>query len=221
MDSFIEQTAPGTAYAEIKKMIKLKQLKPGQRLAEVALSKEIGVSRTPLREAMRKLTTEGWLHMIPNSGVWVASPTKREISDAYSVRTKLEQWGIKEAVINATPLLFRRLEEIIDDEQALYDGKINAENYSDINKSFHLCIAEAGGNSVLYDHIKLAITRTEIYLVLYDNYLDFPNTKSIAGHRELLSLLKAKNAEKAVEKIGLHIEDGFGDLDLTSVVAYR
>ncbi len=122
MDSFIEQTAPGVAYSEIKKMIMLKKLKPGQRLAEITLSQEIGVSRTPVREALRRLTLEGWLRMVPNSGVWVASPTRREMINAYEVRAKLEQWGIEEAMPNVTPLLLRLLEENIEEEQAVYDG---------------------------------------------------------------------------------------------------
>ena len=91
MDSFLEQTAPGVAFTEIKKMIMPKRLTPGQRLAEISLSQEIGVSRTPVREALRKLASEGWLKMVPNSGVWVASPTRREIINAYEVRAKLEQ----------------------------------------------------------------------------------------------------------------------------------
>ena len=149
MNNFIEQTAPGIAYAEIKKMIMLKKLTPGQRLSEIMLANEIGVSRTPVREALRKLASEGWLRMIPNSGVWVASPTRREIINAYKVRAKLEQWGIEEAMPNVTPLLLRELGDNIDEEQAVYDGKISAERYPEINIRFHLRIAEASGNNVL------------------------------------------------------------------------
>ncbi len=71
-----------------------------------------------MREALRRLTLEGWLRMVPNSGVWVASPTPREMINAYEVRAKLEQWGIEEAMPNVTPLLLRLLEENIEQEQA-------------------------------------------------------------------------------------------------------
>ena len=79
MDNTIERTAPGLAYSEIKRLIILKKLKPGQRLSESSLSREIGVSRTPVREALRRLAAEGWLTLVPDTGIWVSSPTKREI----------------------------------------------------------------------------------------------------------------------------------------------
>lgn len=214
MDSFMEQPAPGIAYTEIKKRIMLKKLRPGQRLAEIPLAQEIGVSRTPVREALRKLAAEGWLNMIPNSGVWVASPTKREIINAYEVRARLEQWGVEEAIPNVTPLLLKRLAENIDLEQAVYDGKISADNYTMINTNFHTSIAEAGGNDILCQHIKAAINRTDIYMVLYENYLDFSNNRSLGEHRELLELMGKRDMQGAIEKIKIHIQNGFGDLNL-------
>ncbi len=214
MDSFLEQTAPGVAYTEIKKMIMLKRLTPGQRLAEISLSQEIGVSRTPVRDALRKLASEGWLKMVPNSGVWVASPTRREIINAYEVRAKLEQWGAEAAMPNVTPLLISRLEENIEEEQAVYDGRINPDRYSDINSSFHLSIAEAGGNDILCQHIRIAINRTDIYMILYENYLDFANNRSLSEHRELLELFRSRDTAAAVEKIGIHVQNGFSDLNI-------
>ncbi len=214
MDSFIEQTAPGVAYSEIKKMNMLKKLKPGQRLAEITLSQEIGVSRTPVREALRKLTLEGWLRMVPNSGVWVASPTRREMINAYEVRAKLEQWGIEEAMPNVTPLLLRLLEENIEEEQAVYEGRISAEKYPEINSRVHLSIAEAGGNEIFCQHIRTAINTTDVYMVLYENYLDFSNNRSLSEHRELLELIKERDTEAAIKMIGVHVHTGFLDLKL-------
>lgn len=214
MDTFMEQTAPGVAYTEIKKMIMLKKLTPGQRLAEIPLSQEIGVSRTPVREALRKLSSEGWLKMVPNSGVWVASPTRREIINAYDVRARLEQWSVEAAMPNVTPLLLMRLEENIEEEQSVYDGDINPDHYSDINSNFHLSIAEAGGNDVLCQHIKIAIKRTDIYMVLYENYLDFANNRSLLEHRQLLDMFKKRDIAAAMEQIRAHVHNGFLDLSI-------
>ena len=214
MDYPIEPTAPEFVYWELKKKIMLKNLKPGQRLAEVKLAQEIGVSRTPVREALRKLAAEGWLYMVPNSGVWVSSPTKREIINAYEVRAKLEQWGIEKAIPNVTPLLISRLEDNIEKEQAIYDGHLAPEFYSDINANFHLCIAEASGNEILCKHIKDAINRTDIYMILYENYLDFVNNRSISEHRELLEILSRHETDTAIEKIVVHIHNGFLDLKI-------
>ena len=76
MDSFLEQTAPGVAYTEIKKMIMLKRLTPGQRLAEISLSQEIGVSRTPVREALLELQKDGYVSFSRGKGVQVVPPTR-------------------------------------------------------------------------------------------------------------------------------------------------
>lgn len=88
MDCFFEQerTAPDAAYLQIMKMIMLKKLRPGQRLAELSLVRGIGVSRMPVREALRKLAPEGWLRIVPDSGTWVASPAERSSMPKYEVR---------------------------------------------------------------------------------------------------------------------------------------
>ena len=142
------------------------------------------------------------------------SPTRREIINAYEVRAKLEQWGAEAAMPNVTPLLISRLEENIEEEQAVYDGRINPDRYSDINSSFHLSIAEAGGNDILCQHIRIAINRTDIYMILYENYLDFANNRSLSEHRELLELFRSRDTAAAVEKIGIHVQNGFSDLNI-------
>ncbi len=119
-----------------------------------------------MREALRKLAPEGWLRIVPDSGTWVASPTKREIVNAYEVREKLERWSIEKAVPYVTPLVLDRPEEALAKEHAVYENKINPERYTGINCAFHLIIAETGGNSVLTQHIRTAIKRTDIYMVL-------------------------------------------------------
>lgn len=167
-----------------------------------------------MREALRKLTLEGWLRMVPNSGVWVASPTRREMINAYEVRAKLEQWGIEEAMPNVTPLLLRLLEENIEEERAVYEGRISAEKYPEINSRFHLSIAEAGGNEILCQHIRTAINTTDVYMVLYENYLDFSNNRSLSEHRKLLELIKERDTEAAIKMIGVHVHNGFLDLKL-------
>lgn len=82
------------------------KLKPGQRLSENSLAKEIGVSRTPVREALRRLAGEGWLTLVADTGVWVSSPTRREILNAYEFRAKLETWGVEMAMPNDCLTLF-------------------------------------------------------------------------------------------------------------------
>ncbi|MDD4159560.1 MAG: GntR family transcriptional regulator [Synergistaceae bacterium] len=213
MGKQIELNAAGLAYSEIKRMIMLKELRPGQRLAENALSDQIGVSRTPVREALRKLCSEGWVSMIQNSGVWVAAPSKHEIFDAYEVRSKLETWGIEKAMPNITPLLIRRLEENLDDENSVYLEK-KSESYPDVNNRFHLLIAEASGNEVLCRHIETALSQTLIYMTLYEDYFDFENNCSLSEHTSILDSIKKRDEKSVINKMQAHILQGFHDLKI-------
>jgi DNA-binding GntR family transcriptional regulator len=72
-------TSADYAYQELRHKIITKQLKPGQRLPEVNIAVQMGVSRTPVREALRRLASEGLVIIIPNSGARLAAPTAREI----------------------------------------------------------------------------------------------------------------------------------------------
>lgn len=214
MKDLAEQNAPNFAYAEIKRRIILKKLKPGQRLSENSLAKEIGVSRTPVREALRRLAGEGWLNLVADTGVWVSSPTRREILNAYEFRAKLETWGVEMAMPNVTPLLITRLEECLAEEEAIYKGLKKAETYSETNSRFHLLIAEASGNDSFCQHLKTAINRTDIYMILYEDYYDFDNNCSLMEHRSILESLRERNSAEVTRKIQDHVRKGYQDLKI-------
>ena len=78
------------------------ELKPGERLLEIALAERLGVSRTPVREAMRKLEQEGLVVMIPRRGAQVASITEKDLNDVLEVRITLENMAIEKACANMT-----------------------------------------------------------------------------------------------------------------------
>ena len=78
------------------------ELKPGERLMEVALAERLGVSRTPIREAMRKLELEGLVVMVPRKGAQVASITEKDLTDVLEVRITLENFAIEKACTHMT-----------------------------------------------------------------------------------------------------------------------
>ena len=214
MDLAVEQSVAGRAYSEIKRRILLKELKPGQRLAEISLAEQIGVSRTPVREALRRLSSEGWVSMVQNSGVWVSSPTRHEIVDAYEVRCKIELWGIEKAMPNVTPLLVRKLEESIEEEARIYNNNLSTE-YPDVNTKFHMLIAEAGGNEALCEHLRTALSKTIIYMALYEQYFDFENNVSLSEHKGILEAIRKRDLADVMCRMQSHIEKGFKDLCLS------
>ena len=74
----------------LRKAILKGELKPGERLMEIALAERLGVSRTPVREAMRKLELEGLVSIIPNKGAYVTGITRQDVEDIYAIRSLLE-----------------------------------------------------------------------------------------------------------------------------------
>lgn len=213
MKSQIEGSMVDFAYSEIKGMILHKLLKPGQRLAESTISEQLAISRTPAREALRALSNDGWVTLIPSCGVWVASPTRREVLDSYEMRTKLECWALSKGLPNVTPLLVSRLEECIEEEERIYNGG-DSLLYPDINSKFHLLIAESGGNAVLCKHLNILLSQSIIFMALYEDYFDFRNNPSLEEHRSIVEALRVRDKDRVIALMKKHLDTAISDLKL-------
>jgi DNA-binding GntR family transcriptional regulator len=204
-------TSADYVYQELRHRIITKQLKPGQRLPEVNIAVQMGVSRTPVREALRRLASEGLVLVIPNSGARLASPSRREIEDAYVVREQLESLAIRLAVGRLSDRHLRRLEETVIAEERAFEEK-NLELYLEVNESFHRIIAEASGNRVLADYVENILARTNVYIVFYDPFYDIETNPSIAEHRAIVNALRLRDEEKAVALMREHLALSMQDL---------
>ena len=202
-----------SAYNQIKKMILIKELKAGQRLSEIGLAEQLLVSRTPVREALRRLNNEGFVDLVRNSGVWVASPSKKEVTDAYVVRCRLESWSISMAACNVTSLLLARLEDAIEIERAVFRDR-DIERYLEVNSLFHLTIAEAAGNSILCGYVADILSKTFIYMVLFESFFDFANNPSLDEHCRILEALRQRDEKKCVGLMEEHVSVALVDLGM-------
>ncbi|MBE8474787.1 GntR family transcriptional regulator [Streptomyces justiciae] len=99
-------------YDALTELIINGSLKPGQHLVEAELAEELGVSRQPIREALQRLHTAGWVDLRPSQGAFVHSPTTEECSQLLSVRALLETRSARDAARHATPLDVARLWEL-------------------------------------------------------------------------------------------------------------
>ncbi|MDD2351929.1 MAG: GntR family transcriptional regulator, partial [Synergistaceae bacterium] len=140
------KTSADHVYEGIRRGIFDKTLKSGQRLPEISIAKEYNVSRTPVREALRRLENEGLVQIVPGWGACLSSPTKQEIIDTYEVRGNLEVMAIRKASHLITPLQLCMLQEQIDTEKKAFEKK-DLELYMNVNDAFHQIIAESSGNS--------------------------------------------------------------------------
>lgn len=199
-------TSADYAYQELRHRIITKQLKPGQRLPEVNIAVQMGVSRTPVREALRRLASEGLVIIIPNSGARLAAPTEKEIRDTFLVREQLECLAIGLAAERIGDRHLRRLEETLLEEARAIDER-NLEAYLEVNEAFHKAVADASGNRVLAEYVENILARTNAYFVFFDPFYQEETTPTIDSHKEILMALRIHDAEKAVKLMKKHLQE--------------
>lgn len=204
-------TSADYAYQELRHRIITKQLKPGQRLPEVNIAVQMGVSRTPVREALRRLASEGLVIIIPNSGARLAAPTLREIQDTFLVREQLECLAISLAAEKIGERHLRRLEEaLLEEARAIYEK--NLETYLEVNEAFHKAVADAGGNRVIAEYVENILARTNAYVVFYDPFYNAESPVTVDSHKEILMALRAHDVEKSVKLMKRHLKDAVAGL---------
>ena len=114
----------------------------GQKLNEVVLSKELNISRTPIREALKQLELEGLVKSIPNKGVYVLGFSSRDIDDMLEIRVVLESLSIQLAIDRITQEELDRIKEIYDLLE-FYAEKNDQERFTEVNIDFHEAIYRA------------------------------------------------------------------------------
>ena len=198
-------TSSDSVYMELRGKILSRELKPAQRLLEVKIANEMGVSRTPVREALRRLANEGLVKIVPNSGARVASPSSHEMDNSYSVREYLENMSVELACrTGMDKRTLERLDGLVRDGDAAYDaGDVDA--FLAANNDFHCIIAEAGKNYVLSEYVDNIIQRTNVYIYFYSKFVESEN-KSSGEHRAILRAIAQRDRIGAQELMKQHLE---------------
>lgn len=181
------------------------ELKPGERLMEIALAERLGVSRTPIREAMRKLELEGLVVMIPRRGAQVANITEKDLNDVLEVRIALENMAIEKACKRMTEEELDKLWQAAREfEHTMAEG--NLVRLAEADVAFHEIIYQASDNCRLIQ--VLNNLREQIYRYRVE-YLKEEETRNVLvkEHEELYNAVKARDVERAQEISFEHIEN--------------
>lgn len=177
-----------------------------EELREIALAEELGVSRTPVREALRQLELEGLVKIVPNKGAVVTAITKKDVKDIYMIRSMLEGLCARWATENITEEQLDEMEEILLLSE-FYINKKKKEPTSqvvELDGKFHEVLYEASDSRIMkhllsdfHKYVRLA-RRTSV---------ENPERaeKSIEEHRALLEAIKTKDADKAEELANKHM----------------
>jgi len=212
-----KKNAEARVYQKLKHAITKRYIKQGSKLVEDAIARQIGVSRTPVRAAIKRLELEGFADFVPNKGAVVIKPTLAEIEQTFAVRAHMEKMGADLAARTINEKQVAELHRLVEEEKKVFDAR-RLDDYYQVNAAFHLKIAEAGGNGVLYQYIEQLLERTKIHLILFDPFFKFVVNPSAAEHSAIVAALAAHDPHRAVLAIEAHLKSALKELDTQELI---
>ena len=181
------------------------ELKPGERLMEIQLANKLGVSRTPIREAIRKLELEGLVLMIPRRGAEVAEITEKSLRDVLEVRGALEELAVKLACQKITDEQIAELRVAEKEfEQALNSGDVTV--YAEADVKFHDVIYHATDNQRLIQLLFNLREQMYRYRVEYLKREEAHGTL-LMEHKKIIETIANRDMDAAVDAVCQHIDN--------------
>ncbi|MGQ4477756.1 GntR family transcriptional regulator [Streptomyces sp. SAS_276] len=180
-------------YEALLELITTRALRPGQHLVESELAGHLGVSRQPVREALQRLNTEGWVDLRPAQGAFVHEPTEEEADQLLTVRTLLEAEAARLAAVNAGKAGIAVLEELCAEGERAVDAD-DVDAAVAMNARFHAKIMELAGNAVLGELAAQVDRRVRWY---YTPVARQRGLTSWIEHRRLIDAIAARDELRA------------------------
>lgn len=191
-------------FEKLEKDILCGKYQPGEVITELRLSEELGVSRTPVREALRRLRHE---HIVEETGkgAVVLGITKEDINDIYDIRLKIEGMVVRRAVANMTPERIKELREALD-MQEFYLTKDNHEYLRNMDSQFHELIYKFSDSNTFDEILNLLHKKAMKYRRVS---LGSPHRAqdSVAEHKAVLAAIEAGDADRAEELMIQHVNN--------------
>lgn len=206
------------AYAHIREKMLLGGFMAGSRLSEVALAKEIGVSRTPVREAMAQLTVEGLIDYVPRLGSFVRKLDRRELQELYEIREVLEGYAARRAAERITPEQLNDMRGLCDGTHAIVchfrdasrlelDARA-AKQWVMADVAFHVLILRASGS----ERVAKIVSDLRIMTKIHGHNRQSPVRSTLfmmartwAEHTRVYRALAARDGDRAKELLEKHI----------------
>ncbi|MES5819010.1 GntR family transcriptional regulator [Streptomyces sp. RG80] len=189
-------------YEALLELITTRALQPGQHLVESELAGHLGVSRQPVREALQRLNTEGWVDLRPAQGAFVHEPTEEEADQLLTVRTLLEAEAARLAAVNSSQAGTDALSEIYRQGlEAVAADDVDAAVL--LNARFHAKIMELAGNAVLAELAAQVDRRVRWY---YAPIARQRGRQSWDEHEELITAIAFGDQERAMHLMREHTE---------------
>jgi DNA-binding GntR family transcriptional regulator len=194
-------------YEKIKTLAIDYHFRPGERINEVELATQLGVSRTPVREALNRLAKDGFMNLVPNRGFYSRDLTPEGVRELYEVRMVIEQATFRFACQRATDDDIAATAAIWENVVASQPQEKSAEYWAkiaEIDELFHMEIARISKNTRLYEMLE-SLNSLSRFFRRIDLETPVRRNNAYEEHEEIIEALRQRNAEKGVMLIEQHI----------------
>jgi DNA-binding GntR family transcriptional regulator len=179
------------------------KLRPYQRLTEIKLSEEFECSRTPVREALRKLEQEGWVIMVPNQGYYVRGISPKELEDLYELLITLEKMSTRIVASQSEQSVINKLYKKWTEMPRSWDETVGLQMIAH-DEEFHEELALASGNRELYSYVKKINEKIHITRRIDYNNKDWAGS-IVNDHIDILESILRRNSAAAEQLMERHI----------------
>lgn len=215
-----EKSLRGQVFDKIRSDILNGKYKRGEELVESSIGKELGISRTPVREAIRQLELEGLVQLVPNKGAFVTGISEKDVRDIYLIRARLEGLAARMAAKNITPELLDAMEETVVLSE-YHAKKEHYEQVCEMDSKFHKLLYKASGSRILEHTLTdfhRYVQRVRMASIMKKRRME----KSNDEHDAILTAIREHDEEKAELVATRHISNTVENLknyDLDSVLS--
>lgn len=183
------------------------ELAPGQKLDQTTVAQRLGVSRSPVREALKTLAAEGLVELQPHRTATVVELSLEEMEEIYDIREVLESMAARLAAPRMDDERLAKLRELLEK----MDESTTVREWSDLNSAFHSLIYEAAGRPRLVEIIFSLRTAAGPYIARYIASEGHKEMSQVE-HREIYEACKARDGERAAAAVREHIVNGAADM---------
>lgn len=194
--------------AQLRRMAADFEIRPEERIREGAMAKALSVSRTPLREALNRLVSEGYMTFTAGQGFFCRALTPEQILDLYEARTAVECEALRLAYGRADPVDLAEIAAELDASEALYEETTDRLTLLELDEAFHLSLVRLSGNEELQRMLININGRIRYVRMIGLNMTrsDGTTTGRMRAHRTILNALAAQDLDGALKALRGHIE---------------
>lgn len=204
-DHIMRQSLHESLVAPVRAMILSGDLRPGEKVPEEQLCERFGVSRTPIREALKVLAAEGVLQIVPHRGAIVARITEEQISEMFPVMASLERLAGSLACAVATETDIARVRALHDEMMAFYEAGDEA-SYLRNNRQIHEAFFTIAGNATLLSFYQQILTRIHSCRFVVRKTPEHWR-KAMAEHEEMIAAFEARDGARLADLLERHVTD--------------